>query len=352
MTRPFAVLFASMALLTLGSSGLAAQPVRATGVGAQAAPAELRIGFQKSSVNLVVLKQQGTLERRFPGTQVSWYEFPAGPQLLEALSVGSVDVGMTGDTPPVFAQAAGKSVVYIAAEPPKPRSSAILVPADSPLRRVADLKGRKVALQKGSSAHYLLVRALQQAGLQWSDITPAWLTPAEARAAFERGSVDAWAVWDPYYAATEIDLKPRVLADGRGLSGNNSFYLASPRFAQSHAAFIPRLLAELTQADAQVQRQRKASAELVSDFSGLPLATVHRFLARRPPSPATPVPPALVAEQQRLADTFHALGLLPRSVRVADIVWAPGPGAHRAAGEPAPSEAARSTAQAPALALR
>ena len=304
---------------------------------ASGAPAELRIGFQKSSVNLVVLKQQGTLEKRFPGTKVSWYEFPAGPQLLEALSVGSVDVGMTGDTPPVFAQAAGKAVVYIAAEPPKPRSSAILVPPGSPLRTLADLKGRKVALQKGSSAHYLLVRALQQAGLQWADISPAWLTPAEARAAFERGSVDAWAVWDPYYAATEIDLKPRVLSDGVGLSGNNSFYLASPAFARAHAAFIPRLLAELSRADTYVQTHRKESAQLISDFSGLPLATVHRFLARRPASPVQPVPAALVADQQRLADTFHALGLLPRAVRVADVVWAPGrPGAATASAGPTP----------------
>ena len=160
-------------------------------------PDVLRIGYQKSAANLVVVKQQGTLEKRFPHTRVSWIEFPAGPQLLEALSVGSLDFGLTGDSPPVFAQAAGKDLLYVGAEPPKPDSSAILVPKDSPLRSLSDLKGKKVALQKGSSAHYLLVAALEKAHLQWTDIQAIYLTPADARAAFERNSVDAWAIWDP-----------------------------------------------------------------------------------------------------------------------------------------------------------
>ncbi|HZT55580.1 MAG TPA: PhnD/SsuA/transferrin family substrate-binding protein, partial [Burkholderiaceae bacterium] len=154
-------------------------------------PAQLRIGFQKSAVNLVILKQQGALEKRFPGARVSWIEFPAGPQLLEALAVGSLDFGLTGDSPPVFAQAAGKDLLYVGAEPPKPLSSAILVKPDSPLRTLADLKGKRVAFQKGSSAHYLTVRAIEKAGLQWNDFAPIYLAPADARAAFEKGAVDA-----------------------------------------------------------------------------------------------------------------------------------------------------------------
>jgi len=136
---------------------------------------------------------------------------PRRLQLLEALAVGSLDFGLTADAPPVFAQAAGKDLVYVGAEPQKPFSSAILVKPDAPIRTLADLKGKKIALQKGSSAHYLVVRALDKAGLQWSDITPAFLPPSDARAAFERGSVDACAIWDPYYAATELAIKPRVL---------------------------------------------------------------------------------------------------------------------------------------------
>ena len=303
---------------------------------AEPAPVALRIGFQKSAVNLVILKQQATLEQRFPATRVQWIEFPAGPQLLEALAVGSLDLGLTGDSPPVFAQAAGKDLRYVGAEPPKPRSSAILVRADSPIATPADLRGRKVALQRGSSAHYLTVRALAQAGLAWSDIQPVWLPPAEARAAFERGSVDAWAIWDPFYAAAEIDLKPRVLTTGEGLSGNNSFYLASTAFTREHPQALLAVFEELTRADAYVQSHRKEAAQLIADFSGLPLATVHRFIERRPRAPTGPVPAALVAEQQRVADAFAALGLVPRAVTVSDIVWQP----------PADTAAARATQRA------
>lgn len=320
-------LFAGVLALAAGLLGFAPD-----GHSQPAAPKEIRIGFQKSAVNLVILKQQGALEKRFPDSKVSWIEFPAGPQLLEALAVGSLEIGLTGDSPPVFAQAAGKDLRYVGAEPPKPQSSALLVKPDSPLRTLADLKGRKIALQKGSSAHYLVVRALAQAGLQWSDITPIYLPPSDARAAFERGSVDAWAIWDPYYAATELDIQPRVLSNGVGLSGNNSFYLASTAFTQNHPQAVQTLLDELTRADAYVQSHRKESAQFIADFSGLSLATVHRFISRRPPSPVKPLPPALVADQQRVADAFQQLGLIPKPVAVAEIVWQPGaPGAARVA---------------------
>ena len=294
---------------------------------ASPATATLRIGFQKGSLNLVLLKGLGLLEQALPGTAVQWIEFPAGPQLLEALAVGSVDFGATGDSPPVFAQAAGKDLVYVGAEPPKPFSSAILVKPDAPIRTLAELKGKKIALQKGSSAHYLVVRALDKAGLQWSDITPAYLPPSDARAAFERGSVDAWAIWDPYYAATELDIKPRVLATGKDLSSNNSFYLASRPLAEQHPQTVQALLEELTRADAYVQSNRKEAAQAISDFSGLSLATVHLFISRRPVSPTSPLNATMVADQQRVADAFLRLGLIPRPVQVAEIVWQPPGGA-------------------------
>ena len=284
---------------------------------------QLRIGYQKSAVNLVILKQQGVLEKRFPGAKITWAEFPAGPQLLEALSVGSLEFGLTGDAPPVFAQAAGKDLRYVAAEPPKPDSSAILVPGDSPIRTLAGLKGRKIALQKGSSAHYLLVRAVEQAGLKWDDIQPIYLAPADARAAFERKSVDAWAIWDPFYAATELAIAPRVLVTGRALSSNNSFYLASRAFATRHAQTLAVLLQALTQADVFVQTRRKDAIRLVADFSGLDAGIVSLFLQRRPASPVGPLSAATVADQQRVADAFFKLGLIPRRITVADIVWRP-----------------------------
>jgi len=297
---------------------------------AQAAPSAkvpdvLRIGYQKSAANLVILKQQGALEKRFPATKVSWIEFPAGPQLLEALSAGSLEFGLTGDAPPVFAQAAGKELVYVGAEPPKPDSSAILVLRDSPLKTLPELKGKKIALQKGSSAHYLLVRAVEKAGLQWSDITPIYLTPADARAAFERKSVDAWAIWDPFYSATQLSIQARALATGRGLSSNNSFYLASLPLANQYPDTIAALFEELTKADKFVQENRPQAIKLIADFSGLDAGVVSLFLQRRPASPVAPLNATAKQDQQKVADAFLKLGLIPKPVQVADIVWtAPG----------------------------
>ena len=293
-------------------------------VGARAQAAqELRIGFQKGSFNLVQLKSLALLEARLPGTRVSWVEFPAGPQLLEALAVGSVDFGGVGDSPPVFAQAAGKDLYYVGAEPAKPDSSAILVKPDAPLKSLADLKGRRVALQKGSSSHFLTVQALKKGGLSWSDVQAVYLPPADARAAFERGAVDACAIWDPYYAAAEVAGGVRVLATSRGLTNNNTFYLAS-RALTLREPVLRTLFAVLTEADAHVQAHRKEAAQRYADFAGLGLATVHRVLERRPPSPVGPLTAALVAEQQQVADAFAQLQLIPKPIRVADIVWRPG----------------------------
>ena len=309
---------------------VAATTAAVWGVGARAQQAkpsealkELRIGYQKAAVNLVILKQQVALEKRFPTAKVQWIEFPAGPQLLEALSAGSLEFGLTGDSPPVFAQAAGKDLLYVGAEPAKPESSAIVVANDAPIKSLADLKGRRIALQKGSSAHYLLVRAVEKAGLQWSDIQPIYLAPADARAAFERKAVDAWAIWDPFYAAVELALKPRVLTTGRGLSSNNSFYLASRPFATQHPQAVAVLFEELTRADRLAQQNRPAAIKLIADFGQLDAGVVNLFIQRRPPSPVGLITAQTVADQQRVADSFHKLGLIPKPVRVADVVWRP-----------------------------
>ena len=185
------------------------------------------------------------------------------------------------------------------------------MPKDSAIQSVADLKGKKVALNKGRNVHYLLVRLLEKNGLKPNDVQTIYLSPADARAAFESKSVDAWVIWDPFYAAIELDIKPRVLATGRALSSNNSFYLASRPFAMLHvaccmlhAASLAVLLGELTRADAFVQAHCKDAIKLVADFSGLDAGIVSLFLQRRPASPVGPLSAATVADQQRVADAF------------------------------------------------
>ena len=218
---------------------------------ARAASDTLRIGYQKYGT-LVLLKAQGTLEKRLAplGIQVKWAEFPGGPQLLEALNVGSVDFGTTGETPPIFAQAAGADLQYVAYEPPAPKGEAIVVAKDSPLKSVKDLKGKRVALNKGSNVHYLLVKALEKAGLKYEDVQTVFLNPSDARAAFERGSVDAWVIWDPFLAAAEHQLGARQLADGVGLVSNHQFYLASRRYAEQNGKVVKLIVEELARLDA------------------------------------------------------------------------------------------------------
>ena len=283
---------------------------------------QLRIGFQKSSINFAIAKQQKLYEKEFPNAKISWNEFPAGPQILEALAVGSLDIGVTGDTPPVYAQAANKPLYYIAYEAAKPLASAILVPKSSQLTQLSQLKGKRIALQKGSSAHYLLVQAVRKAGLQWSDIQPIWLTPADARAAFQKGAVDAWAVWDPYFASAQVEDQARILASGKGLSPNYTFYLASPDFVKQHPQAVKSIIQQVNIADKWVQAHRTETAQSIGQSTGLKPQVSQVFIDRRPrPSAAAPLTAQVIADQQQLADRFSELKIIPNSINIKQAVW-------------------------------
>ena len=306
---------------TLGSALLAVIGIKlACGNVAAAAdssdPAELRIGYQKGSIALVLAKEQGLLEKRFPGTHVQWIEFPAGPQMLEALNIGALDVGSTGDIPPLFAQAAGADLLYIGAEPAKPQAETLLVAADSPLQQVADLKGKKVAFQKGSSSHNLILRALNHAGLQYTDIQPVYLSPADARAAFEQGSVDAWAIWEPFSSLALSSGGARLLADGSGLGLSGPVYTARREYAHTNGAFVHDLLGELSAAEALTRSQREDSLKLLTGFMGLPSEVIARYMDNRPPSPILPIDDTIIAAQQATADLFYQNHLLRKAIDV------------------------------------
>lgn len=281
----------------------------------------VRIGYQKyGTFNL--LKVRGSLEKRLEaaGYTVQWSEFPGGPQLLEALNAGKIDLGHTGEAPPIFAQAAGAPLVYLAHEPSSPKSEAILVPSDSSIRSVKDLKGKKVALNKGSNVHYLLVKQLEKAGLHYQDIQPVYLPPADARAAFARKSVDAWVIWDPYFAAAETSARARILADGTATVFNHEFYLASRSFAEKHPNLVQGLLDELRTADAWAQQNQQAVARLLAPQMGIDVPSLERAAARRAYG-VQPMTDQVVAEQQKIADTFFQLGLIPKKIQVKDAIW-------------------------------
>lgn len=284
----------------------------------------VRIGFQKYG-KLVLLKGRGTLEEKLKplGYKVVWTEFPSGPPLLEALNVGAIDFGVAGETPPIFAQAASAPLVYLAYDPPAPQGEAILVPKDSKLTSIAELKGKKVALNKGSNVHYLLVRALEKAGLKYTDIQPVFLPPSDALAAFTRGSVDAWVIWDPYEAAAEASTGARILADGTDLVANHQFYFSSKAFLATDSKAADVVLEALNEADEWAKNNIEAVAEQLSPSVGLP-ASVLAVSLRRESYGLKPISDEVIASQQRIADTFHGLGLLPKAIKVSDVQRKPG----------------------------
>jgi sulfonate transport system substrate-binding protein len=282
----------------------------------------LGIGYQKSASLFVLQKAQGTLEKRLAavGAGVKWVEFPAGPQLLEGLNVGSVDVGFVGEAPPIFAQAAGAQFLYVGYDPASPTAEAIVVPKDSAVRRVADLKGKKVVLNKGSNVHYLLVRALEKAGLAYTDIQPVFLPPADARAAFEKGAVDAWAIWDPFLAAVEKQIGARLLVDGRdGVANNYAYYLAERSFVAKHPQVLKAWFEDSVAQGQWLKANVKQAAAIVAPLQGLDVGIVELALTRYEFN-VKPVTEAIAAEQQKIADTFHALKLIPKPIRVVDAL--------------------------------
>ncbi len=282
----------------------------------------LRIGYQKSASLLILQKAQGTLEKRLSelGVAVRWIEFPAGPQLLEGLNVGAVDVGYVGEAPPIFAQAAGAQFVYVGFDPGAPTAEAILVPKDSPLKSVTELKGRKVALNKGSNVHYLLVRQLEKHGLAFSDIKPVYLAPADGRAAFESGNVDAWAIWDPFQAAAEKQIGARVLGDGRdGVVNNYQYYLAARDYAKANGKVIQTLFDDSVEQGRWLKANVAEAARIIAPQQGLSTEVVELALTRYQ-FDVKPITREVAEDQQKIADTFHALRLIPKPIRISDAI--------------------------------
>ncbi len=286
----------------------------------------LRIGYQKWGT-FSILKSSGELAKAFEpkGIHITWIEFPSGPPLLEALNAGSIDIGHAGDSPPLFAQAAGIPFVYFAASSASPQSSGILVKRDSPIQRAADLRGRRVAFAKGTSAHTMVLRYLEKNGLSLSDLQVMYLAPADGRGALESGSVDAWAVWDPYLAAAEQQGLYRKLTTGQGFVDGREYYLASRRFAQQEPERLKEFLRELERVKAWAKEHRQEVNRFLAAETGIPLEAVALAEARRNRYDTEPLDADLIASQQQLADRYLQLGLLPNRIEVGKAVLAPAP---------------------------
>jgi sulfonate transport system substrate-binding protein len=302
------------------SVGTAAAAAFASPAIAQGAVKEIRIGYQKNGV-LVITRQQAALEKHFSpqGIEVKWVEFSSGPPMMEAMNVGSVDYGAVGDSPPVFAQAAGAAIVYAAGQPIT-NGQGILVPKDSPIRSIAELKGKRIGFTKGSSAHNIVVQTLEKAGLTYGDITPVYLTPPDAGPAFANGSIDAWAIWDPYFAIGETKQHGRILVNAHEITKTNSFFIANRDFARNHGPVLQQVIDVLASTAKWAEAHRDEVAKSLSAVTGIPL-DIQTIAANRAAFRIGPVTDDIVATQQGVADRFFKLGLIPREIAIRDIVW-------------------------------
>jgi sulfonate transport system substrate-binding protein len=303
--------------LAVGTAAVAALSRQAR---AQTAVKEIRIGYQKNGV-LVIARQQATLESHFvsQGISVKWVEFSSGPPMLEAMNVGSVDYGAVGDSPPIFAQSAGAAIVYAAGQPIT-NGQGILVPSNSPIRSIGDLRGKRVGFTKGSSAHNIVVQTLEKAGLTYADVTPVYLTPPDAGPAFANGSIDAWAIWDPYFAIGEKRQSGRILVNAHEVAKTNSFYLANRDFANTYVRETREVIDGLAEAARWAEANRAEVASALAAITGVPIE-VQTVAANRASFLIGPVTDEIVTTQQAVADRFHRLGLIPKPITVRDIVW-------------------------------
>jgi sulfonate transport system substrate-binding protein len=283
---------------------------------------EIRIGYQKNGV-LVIARQQATLEQHFTpqGIAVKWVDFSSGPPMMEAMNVGSIDYGAVGDSPPVFAQSAGAAIVYAAGQPIT-NGQGILVPKGSSIRNIADLRGKRVGFTKGSSAHNVVVHTLEKAGLSYADITPVYLTPPDAGPAFANGSIDAWAIWDPYFAIGETKQNGRILVNASEITKTNSFYIANRDFAKSRGSVLQQIIDVTSSTAKWAETHRDEVAKSLSAVTGIPL-DIQTIAANRSSFAVGPVTEDIIATQQGVADRFFKLGLIPKPVVVRDAVWKP-----------------------------
>ncbi|WP_158930237.1 aliphatic sulfonate ABC transporter substrate-binding protein [Acidisphaera sp. S103] len=301
---------------TLLAAGLTLPAIKSRAAGAKT----VRVGIQKGEPVLMAARENKDLEKLLSpkGIGVEWIEFQFGPPLLEAMRVGGIDVGAVGDTPPVFAQAAHGDLLYIGSIQGAPQS--ILLPAGSKIQTIADLKGKKIAFGRGSAAHNMTLMTLEKAGLRYDQIQPIYLGPADASAAFERGAIDAWTIWEPY--ASLFDNRPgvRTLTTNAEIGEQYGYIMGNGAFVRANPALAALVLQTCATSAAWSLAHRPEVAKILAGATGMPQEVWGRALAHYPYK-VSPMTDDLVRSQQKVADRFRALGLVPVDFKVSDIVW-------------------------------
>lgn len=292
--------------------------------------AQTKRGFTAKEINLAyqtsgdIVKVKKVVEPRFKalGVKVNWVgPFPAGPQLIEAMNAGKVDIGNVGETPPIFSQAAGiTEVIYIAGRTPsRGENQGIVVRADSPIKKVADLKGKKVAFQRGSNAHYLLAKALQEVGLKISDVQIVGLNLSEARDAFIQNKVEVWVASDPFLALVEKIIPIRNLRNAARINTLGGFYLGRRAFVTQNPELVRVFLEEADKVGEWAEKNPTEVAKAFAPELKLEIPVLEK-VARRRTYRLRRLSPSIIAEQQRVADFYFQEKIIPRKINIKDAL--------------------------------
>lgn len=277
----------------------------------------LRLGYQQAGD---LVRVTGVLEKRLEplGIKVEWAQFAQGPQLMEAMNVGKIDLGSVGETPPIFAQAAGADIVYVVGTkrtPTSGRSSIIAVPPESSIQKVEDIKGQEVVFQKASASHYFILRALQEVGLKISDIKIRSMPNVEARGAFIEGKIPVWVSGDPHYALAEKLGRIRVIKTAEGLDSPGGYYIGGRKFAEENPGLLKIVIEEIDKIEQWASNHRQETAKLIAPEQKLDLDVAEKVISRRTLGRRA-ISPELIKEQQRVADLFYQNGILPTPVDI------------------------------------
>lgn len=298
---------------TSSASSSPASPEAATSPASPSGPVTVRIGYQKAT-ELDLLRSRGNLDKQIKdlGGSVEWSLFPSGPPMLEAMNAGKIDFGGVGESPPIFSQAGGGLFYYASVTPLSGDTQDIVVAKDSPIQSAADLKGKKVALQKGSSAHYLLLKVLEENGIAANQVEVVSLSPADARSAFEQGNVDAWSIWDPFLAVVQKNSNVRSLNLGRE---RRAFFLSSQQFAKSLPDYLKVVLAEAKRNGEWVKQNIRTVAEQFSKDIKVEVPILEEVYQRRSWD-VLPVDEKIQEAQQQVADIFYKAQVIPKAIQV------------------------------------
>jgi sulfonate transport system substrate-binding protein len=281
----------------------------------------LRMGYQ-SSGDLV--RVRGVLEKRLEplGVKVEWAQFAQGPQLMEAMNVGKIDVGSVGETPPIFAQAAGARIVYLAGRritATSGKGSAIVVPKGSPIKSLAQIKGQKVVFQKGSASHYFIIKALEEVGLKYSDIQVLSMPNVEARGAFIQGTIPVWVTGDPHLALVEKLHGARVLRDATNIGTPGGYYVGTREFAKENPELLRIILEEIDKNGQWAEANRQEVAKLIAPVLKIDLP-IQEIISGRANYRLKGINPELMKAQQSVADLFYNEKILPKKIDVQEAL--------------------------------